>query len=103
KAPENKKSCLVHDDGKDIPADVGADEFSGEQNLIRQEEEAAADEMLKAVLELFEDDDEASLVLVGVMDGLAVAEICDQVGISKTRYESIRTSIRRKIKIKFPK
>ncbi len=68
-----------------------------------KEQELILNETLGQAFGLFEDDDEAALLLIGVADGLSVNEVCSEMQIDRTRYNSTRTRIRRKIKKHYPK
>lgn len=80
---------------------------SHEDNVIELENEMENKEKSKdaaqKLFDLFEDDEEATYVLIAVSDGLCPDEICEQVGIDRKRYETVRTRIRRARNKHFPK
>lgn len=96
KSPENKKASVVNENGDDM--EITDTLPLAEANLIQQEESADIKEKVEKIFAIFENDEEATLLLIGVMDGLSVSEIKDQMKLSETQYESIRKRIRRKTK-----
>ncbi len=87
-------------------ADTNIDEFLSEVSStepLSQEQELILNETLQEAFSLFDNDEEAGLLLIGRADGLSVNEICAEMQIDRTRYESVRTRIRRKVKQHYPK
>lgn len=58
--------------------------------------EGESDERINEVLRLFEDDEDASMVLMGLSDEMSAQEIRDELGLDSTSYNTIRRRIRRK-------
>lgn len=96
KSPENKKTSIVNGDGDDIEITDTAP--STEARLIQQEDDNLVRKRVEEIFDVFKDDDEATLLLVGIADGLSASEIREQMKISKTQYETILKWIRRKTK-----
>lgn len=74
-------------------------EPSAEETLIGRHDYAAR---LAALEALFEDDEEAQMVLMSDMDELDAATICEMQGWSRTQLATIRRRIRRRIDAGFP-
>lgn len=86
--------------------DVSIEEFltlASSTEPLSQEQQLVLSETLQEAFGLFDGDEEAGLLLIGVADGLSVNEVCAEMQINKTRYDSIRKRIRRKIKQHYPK
>lgn len=65
-----------------------------------REKEAAA--LAKQVLEMFADDEDATWILMGEMDGQTAEEIRELSGMDNKRYNTTRRRIRRKLDKTFP-
>lgn len=85
-------------ESSDDPADAGEEttEFSPfRARAMGPEVEAAAHEFIVQIRAQFEDDDEATLVIEALADGLKGPEIQADLGITQRQYETIMTRIRR--------
>lgn len=91
----------VDDDGdeKDALADVEDRAPSPEQQLM---EDDAAEKMKAALHRLFEDDEEAELVLLDIFVGLTAEETRADLNLDETTYATIRRRIRRRINQRYP-
>jgi DNA-directed RNA polymerase specialized sigma24 family protein len=72
---------------------------SAEEEMIARETYADIHRGIKA---LFDDDPEAWVIVVGIMEGLSAAELRDLSGLGETAYDSKRKLIRRRINKAFP-
>lgn len=72
-------------------------------NTVSLENEAAADQELKHIYELFKDDDDVTMLLMGICDGLTPDEICKTANWNRTTYNSVRKKLRRGLNNHFPK
>lgn len=66
------------------------------------EKNTIADQKLKKIFELFKDDDDVTMLLMGICDGLTPDEICDTANWSRTTYNSVRKKLRRGLNKHFP-
>lgn len=72
-----------------------------QEELLLAEEDSAA--RLQALDDLFKDDDEARLVVMGDLEGMPAQEIQEMMKISAGAYATVRRRMRRKIDAHFPK
>jgi RNA polymerase sigma-70 factor (ECF subfamily) len=66
------------------------------------EEQLALSSESNAIFALFGEDDEITMILMGLQEGLSAKEIQEISGIDKTTYESARKRMRRKIEKHYP-
>jgi RNA polymerase sigma-70 factor (ECF subfamily) len=69
---------------------------------VSVENEAAANQELEHIYELFKDDDDVTMLLMGIYDGLNPDEICKTANWSRTTYNSVRKKLRRGLNNHFP-
>lgn len=93
-----ESSSLTQDLAAGIPSDGG----SPEEALVVKENQDHAERTVARLEELFADDDEAQLILMGTMDELTAEEIREIAGMDTTTYASARRRMRRKIDKEFP-
>ncbi len=67
-------------------------------NAPDQERSLAAKEQLGAIFRLFQNDDDAALVIEGIRESWSGPEIMEQLGLSKNRYEAALKRIRYHVK-----
>ena len=77
------------------PPDTALD---AEQRIMRNQETS----QFRRILDLFEDDEVAQLILEGMMDGMEGEELRELVELDLTTYQSKRKLIRRRIDKRFP-
>lgn len=65
---------------------------------VTPERQAAAQEMLRRVDELFKDDEEIRLVLLAMADGLQGNELREELGLTETQHNTIRKRMLRQSK-----
>ncbi len=65
---------------------------------VTPERQAGAQEMLKALDELFKDDEEVRLVLLAMADGLQGQDLRDELGLTETQHNTIRKRMLRQSK-----
>jgi hypothetical protein len=65
---------------------------------VTPERQAAAQEMLNALDELFEGDEEIRLVLLAMADGLQGQDLRDELDLTETEHNTIRKRMLRKSK-----
>jgi hypothetical protein len=58
---------------------------------------------LKALEEIFDDDEEAEMVILGELEGLDASGIRELTGLSLHEYATVRRRIRRRIDAKYPR
>jgi RNA polymerase sigma-70 factor (ECF subfamily) len=87
----------VYDDGM---GDENSDSQSAEDLVLGAE---AADELINEMTELFAEDEDAQLVLMGLCQEMSPDEIQADCNLSKTDYNTIRRRIRRKLNDRYPK
>jgi len=74
-------------------------EPNAEQGLISEQETKA---ICEAVLQLFEDDEIAQVIVEGHMDGMLAADLRELTGLDQTAYNSKKRLIRRRIDSAYP-
>lgn len=94
---ESMSSTL--DDGPAILEPLAEGRNVEDLRLAREDAEAR----LKALEEIFVDDDDAQLVVMGDLDGLDADEIQTLGGWSAQAYATIRRRVRRKITARYPR
>lgn len=72
---------------------------NSEQSLISEQETKA---ICQAVLQLFEDDEIAQVIIEGHMDEMSAADLRELTGLDQTAYNSKKRLIRRRIDRAFP-
>jgi DNA-directed RNA polymerase specialized sigma24 family protein len=70
-----------------------------EQKMISDQE---ADRIRSAIVSLFNDDENAQIIVEGEMDGMSREELCGLTGLHGQAYDSKRRLIRRRINGAFP-
>ncbi len=83
----------------DLEGVIPAPARSAEREIVARQD---CDAMLKALEELFADDEEAQLVIMGLVDGHKVEEIRSIGGWDLGAYATIRRRMRNKINKKYP-
>ena len=80
---------------------------SHEDNVIELETETEnkkkSEDAANKLFSLFEDDEEATYVLIAVSEGKSPDDVCKEVGIDRKRYQTVRKRIRRALNEHFPK
>lgn len=71
-----------------------------EQNMISDQE---ADRIRTTIVSLFNDDENAQIIVEGEMDGMSREDLCELTGLHGQAYDSKRRLIRRRIIRAFPK
>ncbi len=87
---------------QDLLAGIPSDEGSPEEALVVKENQDHAERTVARVEEVFANDDEAQLILMGTMDELTPKEIREIGGMDTTTYASARRRMKRKLSKEFP-
>ena len=87
---------------QDLLAGIPSDEGSPAEALVVKENQDHAERTVARVEEVFADDDEAQLILMGTMDELTAEEIREIGGMDMTTYASARRRMKRKLSKEFP-
>jgi len=66
------------------------------------EDKTSAHQELESILNLFENDDDITLYLMGIYDGCTPNEICELGDWNKTKYSSIQRKLRRSLNKHYP-
>lgn len=77
---------------------VATDEHNPEAALIGQEDT----DIVAAIYECLEGDDEAQFVIMAIVDGKKGKELRDEIGIDQAAYDYAMRRIRKALKRKFP-
>jgi len=102
KTVSKKSVTFTNDDGEEkSEISIQFSSPSPETLIIEREEREEREKKAKAeaekILNLFTDDEDATLVLMGEMDGLSAEEIRELGDMDRTRYNTTRKRIRRKL------
>jgi len=89
----------VYDDGKGD--ENSASHSKSAEDLVLNAE--AADQLINEMTEVFAEDEDAQLVLMGLCQEMSPDEIQADCNLSKTDYNTIRRRIRRKLNDRYPK
>lgn len=87
-------------DDDDIAATGLQSHPSAADDVMREEDDEAR---ITALRQLMAQNENAALVLEGLLDGMKAAEIRDALGMSSTEYDSARTYIHRRMNAHFGK
>lgn len=102
-----KSEAFMDDEGEDKPAIALQTSSPSPETLLieqenKEERERHAQALAKQVLDLFSDDEDATWILMGEMDGQPAEETRKQSGMDQKRYDTTRRRIRRKLDKHFP-
>ena len=81
------------------PIDAPSRERTAEEVRLARED---CEGRLAALENIFKDDEEAQMVILGDIDGLDAGAICDMQGWDKNQLATVRRRIRRRIDAAFP-
>lgn len=101
-AKSNKRSPVDRfadvEEGEDID-ETEQLEAGAAVERVTPERQAAAQEMLNALDDLFKGDEEVRLVLMAMADGLQGQDLRDELGLTETEHNTIRKRMLRKSKV----
>ncbi len=78
------------------------DELNPEEALMVRQEEEYMETLVAEIEALFENDEQAQLILDGAMNGLSAEEIRESGALDRSTYNTARKRIRRRIDKKYP-
>jgi DNA-directed RNA polymerase specialized sigma24 family protein len=82
-----------------IDTEAPSPDRNPEEELIAKDDFSAR---VTALLDLFADDEQASMVVMGDLDGIAAEELRQMVELDKTGFATVRKRIRRKLADAYP-
>lgn len=92
----NKKFFPIDDDPANDPI------LNFPDKSISVDDEVDANQKLNYIYELFKNDDDVTMLLMGLYDGLTPDEICETNCWNHTTYNSVRKRLRRKLNNHLP-